>query len=455
MFIFKINLNASAHEKAFLLTLFSILFLGGCKKSSENKSPLFVVEKINNHQISLEMASNIAIVNSIYPEPLGRQMTTSIHSKKSIWTAKVQKTNPAKSIKSTFTYKDNLGDASFYIVNFNEGGFIIVSGDDRIYPILAFSEKNNIPVENISKLNYGLVNWFQQRHEFAKMVKLRNIRQSFVVKNQWTEIAIKSQIVNGNRNVMVVFPECLEEGQTFWDTETYGPLLDTQWDQYGGNTLLPNFGCSQPFNGYAFTGCVATAMGQIMKYHQYPTSYNWSVMSSTVADNGLMYDIGIAVDMDHGCFISFGDGTAGTSSGASEANRLLIDDAFKNDFGYSSANHDDYDLDVVIDNILNNKPIILSAADTGSQDAGRHSWVADGVKNIRFYECHIGEEIPSENRGIPPGQNTYWNQMAGYLYLHMNWGMSPNVNGWFGYGDFTPDIYSYNENMKMIKNITP
>jgi hypothetical protein len=49
----------------------------------------------------------------------------------------------AKSINSIDEIKNGIGKTSFYIVNYNEGGFIILSADYRIQPILGFSTDNH------------------------------------------------------------------------------------------------------------------------------------------------------------------------------------------------------------------------------------------------------------------------------------------------------------------------
>ena len=44
---------------------------------------------------------------------------------------------------------ENSSGPSFYVVNFNAEGFVIVAGDDRVQPILAFSDEGAFVVENM------------------------------------------------------------------------------------------------------------------------------------------------------------------------------------------------------------------------------------------------------------------------------------------------------------------
>lgn len=91
-------------------------------------------------------------------------------------------------------------------------------------------------------------------------------------------------------------------------------------------------------------------MAQVMKYHEYPTSYSWASMPAghgTTTTSMLMKDIADALDMDYQCT---GSGTDTKGDVAS---------AFKNSFGYSSATYDDYDYLVVKSELSQNRPVIL------------------------------------------------------------------------------------------------
>ena len=106
------------------------------------------------------------------------------------------------------------------------------------------------------------------------------------------------------------------------------PLLTTTWDQgcyY--NALCPSDPSGIYTCGHVYTGCVATAMSQIMKYHNFPpqgvgshsyedppyglqnadfgnTNYNWSSMPNNVTNSNtpvatLMYHAGVSVNMQY------------------------------------------------------------------------------------------------------------------------------------------------------------
>lgn len=207
------------------------------------------------------------------------------------------------------------------------------------------------------------------------------------------------------------------------------PLLNTNWNQTAGyNEYCQNLGCSNTTrNQKAYTGCVATALAQIMKYNQYPNYYNWSDMPNnwgSLETSRLMSDIGNKVDMDYGC----------DSSGAnsSKAKTALAN------YGYNNVIQADYNYNIVQASIAANKPVYLSGGEyygfLGLKYKG-HAWVADGYQDSYF--CTF-----DDNGHITGGY--------GYLFFHMNWGWGGAYNGWFGLSNFNPNGHNYNEGRKMI-----
>lgn len=83
---------------------------------------------------------------------------------------------------------------------------------------------------------------------------------------------------------------------------------------------------------------MATAIAQIMKYHEYPQWYEWSAMPDAVINpnsygadvvSGLMHNIGDRVDMNYGC----------DASGADDED---MDNVFQS-YGYANAHQIGYD----------------------------------------------------------------------------------------------------------------
>ena len=339
----------------------------------------------------------------------------------------MRKTNP--SLKSTKNYKlekikDEMGEELIYVINFDEGGFVLMPADNRVEPILAFSENNYFETKNVEQKN-GVGLWVSNTKEGIKKIKKSKDPQSEVMKELWEKHLF---ILNLKDEGDPPDDPCVPS------STTVGPLISTTWRQGDGfNADCPleaaveaKWSCSADFsgsylNGRAYAGCVAVAMGQIMNYHEHPTSYSWNSMPSGRTGNSaaadLLFDIGTEVGMEYKCNGSF----AATSN---------IVPALENDFNYStSATKASYSYSDFMDvraEINTSRPVIL----TGTSAAGGHAWVCDGYRtNIH---CING---------------------LGYVYnyLHMNWGWGGDSDGYFYYNNFN----GFTSDKYIIKGIKP
>lgn len=223
------------------------------------------------------------------------------------------------------------------------------------------------------------------------------------------------------------------------------PLLKTKWSQRApyNNLVISNLGENYP------TGCVATAMAQIMNYWQHPTqrtinipayttgrlrisipaitgttAYDWNNMKNTTAEYittmqknavaKLMYECGVAVKMDY------------TPSGSGAYNTQALS-ALPSYFGYDNS----IDIrrrqnisDVNWENLLRSeldagRPIYY----TGDDLQGGHAFVCDG------YNCD------------------------GKFYF--NWGWGSSGDGYFATSALNVSGYAFNNRQEIIINIKP
>jgi len=329
-------------------------------------------------------------------------------------------------IKPVGTTEDK---ASYYIVNFEEGGFVIISSDKRMYPILAYSEKNNF---DLTSENYPdlLVNWLFEQDKYVNDLRKGKIEEIFKFDEHWKINSMESRMLKSNK---VNFASKTNSGRNYTLISSHGPLISTSWGQgVGYNNSAPNKSCSEYSNGRTPTGCVATAMSQIMKFHSYPNTYNWSIMpnrvySSTSTSNGaneisrLMRDAGNSVGIDWGC-----DGSGADTEDAANA--------LKNTFGYQSATYSNNYTNAISD-IQSGFPVILKGGRTEDwvlfqiyKDG--HAWVCDGYELAKVEVC-----APAGRWGC----TWRWVNLSSY---HMNWGWNGSWNGWYNslnnsVGDFS------------------
>lgn len=284
-------------------------------------------------------------------------------------------------------YTAQQGNETYYYVFNNgsdgQGGFVIIGGDETARTILGYSDSgafdpNNMP-ENMK--------WWLSQYEH---------QISAAIKSGGTTAAAKGGM-----------------GLTAINRADITPLCETTWDQVAPyNTAIPKI-----FSEYDYTsvnapatGCVATAMAQIMKKYNRPTTgtgshtdpyttnsvtfsanfgsttYQWDKMtksytgntySGTDAENAvatLMYHCGVAADMQYGLI-----GGKGSSASSFTAAQGMIN-YFNYDKGMSYEERayysDDDWAEMIYGELAAGRPVLYSGR---TSDAG-HAFVCDGYK---------------------------------------------------------------------------
>ncbi|WP_158281251.1 Spi family protease inhibitor [Dyadobacter jejuensis] len=117
----------------FTIFLISLLFFTGCKKDSFDE-PANVNQIIDSNFVDVDLATKIA--NTQAPKDNRPNARSN---------------NALKRVKSTFSVKPDGTNPSMYIVNYENGGFAIIAGDNRIDPILDTPMKTHLlQMQNIT-----------------------------------------------------------------------------------------------------------------------------------------------------------------------------------------------------------------------------------------------------------------------------------------------------------------
>jgi len=424
----------SMRYKKLVLTLVLLIILVCCKKSTIPSAD--EIGQVVDHIVTMEQAKTIAKRNS-RSDNLSRRLVD----------------RQIRDIKAIASDGQN---PSFYVINYIDSGFVIVAGDDRLMPVLAFSNSNPFPVEENQVYPNGLVKWMANVADTINDIRARNAKQDTVLKIVWSNLStLATENISSRANdpvstmglITTPLPIPTAAGQQATQVITMEPVLSTTWGQgIGYNDALPNMGCPLYSNGKPPTGCIATCTAQIMKFHEWPASFNWAAMplnygSGTTA--ALMSHIGSSVGMDYDC--------NGSSAYTQDAATAL-----RNIYNYKSAAYGNYNHIVASDELFAGYPIILAG---GRKDkwlffnvyADGHAWVADGVQKINIMRSV--SYIP-----VDDVLGYKWQLYASYLYFHMNWGWpasSGNYNGFYGFDNFNPGENTFNYNTAMITNIRP
>jgi Peptidase C10 family len=282
---------------------------------------------------------------------------------------------------------------------------------------------------------------------FIKKVRVANFEQDETHKKLWEKFKIENVMGFDNNKSSRVrdVNTCTYVGQVNTYYSTKNSMLSTLWDQGNGyNDQLTNSSCPNTgtrTNGRVWAGCVPVAVAQVMRYWQYPNSYNWSQMlqfQGTPETARLIKDLGLGANLN----VSYAcDGSYAYTSD--------VPKTFEN-FGYPKPSYSPYNYFTVKSDLNSNRPVILSGGSKGkwwifnSYEDG-HCWVTDGFQEDMYYTCQLDPNTPGQ----------YIEQYAGYYdaRLYMNWGWNGSWNGWYSSTNFTAGGFNFNYLPKMVTNI--
>ncbi len=280
---------------------------------------------------------------------------------------------PAKNLRS-----DKTNNAPYYAFNL-EQGYVIVSGDDEMTELVGYAENGFFDAENVPP---QMQLWLNGYAEYVA--------------------AVQSGKAKARKILLSDSPSVVVE-----------PLVTTKWNQDAPfNNFAPEYTDDNNNTQRCATGCAATAMAQIMKFHNWPEQgvghysyehqsfgtissnfsehvYDWTNMidrynngeySNVQADAValLMKDCGVSLNMNYG-----------PVSGASI---YSYTPAFKNYFRYSSRTVNRSGCEtaeftkIITDELQEGRPIIYC----GTGEDGGHAFVVDGYDTNYFLHVNWG-----------------------------------------------------------------
>lgn len=311
-------------------------------------------------------------------------------------------------------YPDKFNPLMYIFNRLDQHGFIIVSNKLSAYPVLAYSFESSYYPDLMPRVFFDILEDYLVYVSNVHTLRSEDVQLN---RSEWTYYSSS----DFNRSLRQV------KGQT--------PLLQTTWNQ----DCYYNGWCPEDPEGpcgRVYAGCVATAMGQIMKYHSWPPtgegsnvyhtnygtlsvnfaqqSYDFSLMPAALtSDNDevakLLYHCGVSVRMDY----------SPTGSGAST---YAAADAFRQNFRYASyLTHLEKDYhsiqeweDLLRTEILSERPVFYRGYGSG----GGHAFVCDGFQGVNQNHFHF---------------NLGWGGVAnGYYFLTNVAGFNQDQAGLFG-----------------------
>jgi hypothetical protein len=273
----------------------------------------------------------------------------------------------------------------YYVFHMKNRGFVMVSAEDYMQPVLAFSLDDDFVSENQPSQLKSWCNMYQEQITKAREEKL--VAESRIAE-KWNHY-LKDQF---------------SKADIASKTRSVEELLTSKWNQgWPYNSMCPIDGDGVQ----AVTGCVATGYAQCLYYWRFPmhgygdhcyyhptygqlcadyedTYYQWDAMSDTPHLNDsavgeLMYHCGVAVDMNYGP----------TSSGAwTEPESIEAHFGISPDFNWKERMYysDTEWKNMMMEQLDQNYVIPY----VGYSNSGGHFWVCDGYQDSDYFHMNWG-----------------------------------------------------------------
>ncbi len=350
----------------------------------------------------------------------------------SFMSAKASKAN----IQTNLVYTSATREAvDYYAFNANgNNGFVIVAGDDRVKPILAYSTTGSFDPNNVSDGFEFTLNTFCREIQY---IRDNNLEATDDIKAEWESVAATGFIKQGRSNRAVV-----------------GPICETIWNQnWPYNSQCPED--EEGSGGRVYAGCVATAMGQVMKFYNWPpvgtgsytyypegyeqqtanfgeTEYHFELMPNALDSLSTEEDYFYIAQFLHHCGISVDMQYSGSGSGAYSDD---VPNALRNYFRFNCDDH------ITNDNW----------------------WPGGGYSNEEWIQMlkqgGLDENIPL----YYSGQDDNWQGGHAFVcdgydendYFHFNWGWSGKDDAWCPIGAVNTTKYAFNTLSGFTGHIIP
>lgn len=304
-----------------------------------------------------------------------------------------------------------------FLVHFSNGAYAIVAAEDNALPILAYDLNSALDKDDIPP---AVMMWLRYYADEVALLRESEIQIPERMQD-WTDV------LNGNLS-------------RFDGYRNVSPLVSTMWNQdWPYNELCP----ADPAGpgGRVYAGCVATAMGMVMKYWNSPitgqgsntyyagsygyqsanfgnTTYLWDQMPNSISSSNmpiatLLYHLAVSVNMG---FSPEGSGSNGTYAASS----------MRNNFRYPNA--------------------VLSQ---------KNNYSATGWENLMRAQIDNGTPMYYSGTNQTVGHAFVLDGYQGTNHFHFNFGWSGSYNGYYYVNALNPGSNNFNLNQSAITNAIP
>lgn len=331
---------------------------------------------------------------------------------------------PSRSAAVQLAYKSTTAsdDAAYYVFDRGAGsGFIIVSADDRLPEVLGYTSSGNFDYDALPP---NLRWWLG---EYAR--------------------EIESVLASDTQDIVMADSPVAQSA----DRQKIPVLLKSKWNQ----SAPYNNHCPEDGGGRSVTGCVATALSQIIRYHGHPATgvgtyeYTWKNTGQK-----LSYDYA-STTFDWANMLDSYDSESPEAANEAVAT-LLHACGVGLAMNYSSGESGAYDMAVprfLIENM---------DYDAGVRLVERFNYSTDDWEELIYSELASGRPVFYSGQSSTGGHAFVCDGYEGENYYHINWGWGGMYDGGFLLSALTPDGHGigghdggYNSDHKAVIGIRP
>ena len=302
--------------------------------------------------------------------------------------ARVGAAMPANGYQLAYTAPAETSVPALYVFNSQSApGFVVVSADDRFAPLLGMSLQGSFDIDRAPS---NLLWWLQEyRNEISAAMAAPSPMP---------------RLIPGNESENEDFP-------------VVEPLMATQWNQGTPyNDLCPSDG-----GGKCVTGCVATAMAQVMRYHSWPQQGIGEISYQTGSGIDVSCDFS-SVTFDWDNMIDNYDARQYTPEEASAVANLMFAAGASVKMGYTS-----YESGAYSENITNGL-VTYMGYDSKASLVKRNLYGYEAWKELVYSEIAARRPVVYGGSSDAGGHQFVCDGYSGNGYFHINW-------GWGGYYD--------------------
>jgi len=339
-------------------------------------------------------------------EPVGRQ--TALYTAQSYMMSKGKHINtaqkPFRAARKTASAQTE-EEAYYYVFNAgNNDGYVIVSGDDRVEPILGYVEQGSFDPNQIPN---NMRAWLEGYEEEIKYVIDNDLKPSSPALRR------RSKVINTKHSI----PE----------------ILTTRWNQgMPYNLTIEKYYKEDGSQARPATGCIATAWAQVINFHRYPDQIKVEIpeFSKTYTlKDGTKKTVtfpkvprGAKIDWDnmqdtYNC----NESHAHTPADTAVANLMrYCGQAVKMSYGASSG-------------ATWKAPDVIKyfGFDASGHRVGRDECSIDEWQDLIYNEIAAGYPVPFSGSKLSGGHAFVLDGFDGEQLFHVNWGWGGGSNGWF------------------------